>query len=1029
MKTYGAGLMLGLLMMLGNQVSAQTDAYRAGFLIVKIEPEFRAYCFADTLEIPGLSGWISRLPEGQVQKVFPFLPPPSASVAYTGQHLADLSLIYYLRFDPEVPVPTVLNGIQKFPAVAYAEPWYRQELFYQPNDPVADTTNGLNLMWHLDQIKAREAWDIAKGDSSVKIGVIDSGTGDHPDLQANWARNTDDPVDGIDNDQDGYVDNYLGWDFGGNELGGLGDNDPIVGNVHGTWVMGIVGATADNGIGLPGICFNCSYLPIKGTSDDALGSIYYGYEGIVYAVTQGAQIVNCSWGGITRSQFAEDVIQFATVNYQAAVIAACGNSTSDVAFYPAAFDRVISVANTSYGDTLFSNSTYNFSVDVTAPGWQIYSTRDNSNYFRWGGTSASSPVVAGAVALVMSHFSEYTGYQAAQRLRITADDVYDENPGYVDKLGQGRINLYQALTAPPMPSIRQLDLGLEDLDGDGRFRAGEIIEIHPLFTNVLDPADNLTISLSLPFESEPFANVLDGTRAAGEVATGQVFKTFQPFRIELAEDLAYDQLIFVKLTYTDESTGYEDFEYVSFEVNPSYLDVTANQLWTTVNSTGNFGWNDYILQRQGKGVRYRSLGNVLFEGGFLIGHQGKVSDYIRDIGYRDLDFSVTTPVYQVQDSARAPFESLSIYHDGNNPTPIGLQVVQHTFAFDQPEWQNFVLMEYDLYNQSGGTLDSLYSGMFADWDIAPYLATGLGEVTANASNYDDSSSLAWSYDLRKRDPNYYGFALISDQKFYSRAFANQPGLTFNDSLKFQALSNVPDSSSSTVGETGGGVDVLQFISALSEPIEDGARDTVVFALMTSPSIAGLQTTRNEAIRAYRCEVLEEGPQLPFTWDNTEIQAGDTVYFQDLNADIVGWDWDFGDGAFSTEEGPAHVFAQSGNYEVTLRVDDGYCQGEFTQTLQVGDVTQFIDAGIQTWKVYPNPVSDLLYLSGSGSAATLNLELVNLIGQSAWHARVEHFGGDREFVFYLPTLPSGVYFFRVNKDGERLLSQRIIISQE
>ncbi|MEM9985785.1 MAG: S8 family serine peptidase [Bacteroidota bacterium] len=271
-------IITGLLLFTAHLLG-QTDPHRPGYLIVKVKPEYRSAFAADPTQIPELGPRLAQIPGFKLQRAFPEIDPPVLARYRNGVNPVDLSLIYYLSFDDQLAVSEAARWIGNYPAWEYVEPWYLQQVFYQPNDPAADTTGGQNNMWHLNQIKAREAWDVARGSRDVVVGITDSGTGDHPDLQANWALNQDDPVDGLDNDNDGYVDNYRGWDFGGDLVGGPGDNDPVVGNVHGTHVTGIVGATADNGIGFPGICFNCGYLPVKVSSNEAIGAIFFWLSG------------------------------------------------------------------------------------------------------------------------------------------------------------------------------------------------------------------------------------------------------------------------------------------------------------------------------------------------------------------------------------------------------------------------------------------------------------------------------------------------------------------------------------------------------------------------------------------------------------------------------------------------------------------------------------------------------------------------------------------------------------------------------
>ena len=117
--------------------------------------------------------------------------------------------------------------------------------------------------FHLAQINVYDAWNVTKGDEDIVIGIIDTGADlDHEDLVGNLYLNADDPIDGEDNDGDGYIDNYYGWDFADN------DNSPEAdGSTHGTGVSGIAAAATDNNIGIAGIGFKTKFMPIKNIPD------------------------------------------------------------------------------------------------------------------------------------------------------------------------------------------------------------------------------------------------------------------------------------------------------------------------------------------------------------------------------------------------------------------------------------------------------------------------------------------------------------------------------------------------------------------------------------------------------------------------------------------------------------------------------------------------------------------------------------------------------------------------------------------
>ena len=153
----------------------------------------------------------------------------------------------------------LLDALVQSGDILYWEKTRNQELHFSPSDPFY-----IN-QWYLDKIKAESVWDLAQGDTAFVVGVVDSGVDyTHEDLQDNLAYNYDDPINGMDDDADGYIDNYYGWDFGSN------DNDPMVDGfsfaAHGSTICGIVAASTDNEIGTSSSAFNCKYLPVKITN-------------------------------------------------------------------------------------------------------------------------------------------------------------------------------------------------------------------------------------------------------------------------------------------------------------------------------------------------------------------------------------------------------------------------------------------------------------------------------------------------------------------------------------------------------------------------------------------------------------------------------------------------------------------------------------------------------------------------------------------------------------------------------------------
>lgn len=343
-------------------------------------------------------------------------------------------------------------------SIEYAEPNYILKADLLPNDPDFDQLYGLRNTGQNGGVQgadvaAAEAWNTATG-GPVVVAVIDTGVDyTHPDLAANiWTNGGEIPDNGIDDDGNGYVDDYRGWDFCNH------DNDPYDDHSHGTHVTGTIAAVGNNGIGVVGVCWKAKIMPLKFLGAGGAGSTAEAANAILYATTMGARIMSNSWGGGGLSQALRDAIQVAD-NAGVIFVAAAGNSASDndlTAHYPSSYDckNVIAVAATDSYDLLASFSCYGLtSVDIAAPGVAIRSTTPGGGYASYSGTSMAAPHVAGAAALAWSQAPAKTHTQIISDILSGATPLSALDGKVVTG---GRLNLQQMLnpeddTVAPAP--------------------------------------------------------------------------------------------------------------------------------------------------------------------------------------------------------------------------------------------------------------------------------------------------------------------------------------------------------------------------------------------------------------------------------------------------------------------------------------------------------------------------------------------------------------------------------------------------
>ncbi|MBU0509523.1 S8 family peptidase [bacterium] len=412
----------------------------------------------------------------------------------------DFYRLMLLECPPEADLLAMIADFEADANVEYAEPnLLRKPCDRIPNDPLWAN------QWDKRQMNCPRAWDFTTGSRDFIVCAIDIGVHwIHADYPANlWVNpgedmdedsepytdtsypGDNDDLNGVDDDGNGKVDDFIAWDFIRN-IGGCApgedcdnseDNNPSSIDNHGTHVLGIIGAVGNNGIGVTGVNWNVRIMMCRA------GYITTQYEGrlpesatipaMLWAVTHGAKVINMSYGGPGYSSSAANAC-LAAWNNGALLCGASGNEHSSGPHYPSAYAHVISVGSTTTGDRVSDFSNYGTTVDCYAPGSNITSTSINPSYEALDGTSMASPNAAGVFALLWSLFPNMTNQQIEDFVLDYCVDITALNPEYnPSHLGRGRIDAMRPLMSV-FPYLVYEGVAVQnDTDGDGRLEAGE----------------------------------------------------------------------------------------------------------------------------------------------------------------------------------------------------------------------------------------------------------------------------------------------------------------------------------------------------------------------------------------------------------------------------------------------------------------------------------------------------------------------------------------------------------------------------
>ena len=523
-------LALGLSFSVHAQNSGSKEpAWQPQVVVVQFEEGVRIAAGAAKTGLQAFDSRASQYQIHQISRAFPFLdhvqPTPT-----TAQNLEALRRTYYVRYHAIAGPRQVAKTLEAARGVVYAEPvpvfrFFKSGLRYpaEPNDSLYSEQT------YLRHMRLPEAWDEVKGmdgNPPVVIAIVDGGGHwRHEDLVANVWTNADEIADnGIDDDNNGFIDDVHGVNFAN---GDDRDNDPTglpatpFNGLHGTAVAGVANAVSDNAIGVAGAAWNAQVMHVNAACPTEEAPCF-GYEGVLYAAANGADIINVSWGApvavAESTQLGHQVLSLVT-DLGALVVAASGNESRNVdaiPSFPAVHPRVLAVGATLVDSRVrapFSN--YGRKVGVFAPGVSISTTIPGDMYIQVGGTSFSSPLVVGVAALVKTKFPHVSPDELREQVRMASENIDAENPEFAGLLGRGYANAFAAVQAPTLPAVRIKRWSWADSDGDGQIESGDHVTVTAVFVNHLADAQQLVIGL---MPESPYA-FIDLTAAEVQVGT------------------------------------------------------------------------------------------------------------------------------------------------------------------------------------------------------------------------------------------------------------------------------------------------------------------------------------------------------------------------------------------------------------------------------------------------------------------------------------------------------------------------------
>ncbi len=599
-----------------------------------------------------------------------------------------------------------------------------------PNDPF------YSQQWYIDQIEAPAAWDVVNPDSTIVIAVVDNGINFNlPELQtARWSNAPEiNGVNGVDDDGNGYVDDFYGYDF--MQYDGDPSPSPVDGeNSHGTHVSGIAAAARNNRIGIAGVTGGAK---VMGVRVGQAGSIPYGFEGVYYACASGAKVINCSWGGATESAYEREVVNYARAQ-GCVVVCSAGNNGNSNPRYPAAIEGVLSVAATGEDNSAASFTNFGPWVKISAPGVYILSTLADGTYGAWQGTSMAAPIVAAVCGLMFKKYPEWSSNQVVTAICNSSDPIDQVNESHVGGLGLGRVNAYRAvsnLETAAGVSFSGVRFNESSGDGDGRIEAGEQAFLDVQISNEHGQQTGITGFVRSGLDSIMISPV--ELSYPSTIGNGLYWSSNAGPRLQLSNEMDRGAILPLNMEWRNSANQIVGRATTTVFLDTTFATIETSSLKFALADNGALGYFDYVRNVPvGPGLALKNyLSNALYHGSIFVGVDGKVIDnYYGDSTGSRFDWTALPDVYARRiESSVAPVAVNSRFDDSKLSEPERAHAEVSATVYSWPEIETGFALELTVVNRGAVDWQNGYCGLLMDWDLGP--------SSRNFGAYDETSGI------------------------------------------------------------------------------------------------------------------------------------------------------------------------------------------------------------------------------------------------------------------------------------------------